>query len=76
VPKTTMAVYRCINVYSAAVTGNLTVSVGSKRTKKNSLEVHILAGERTVNGREGVKLVLESVLVLVVKEAEGQPILV
>ncbi len=36
---------------------------------RDSLEVHVLAGEGPVDGREGVELVLEEVLVLGVKVA-------
>lgn len=40
----------------------------------DSLEVDVLAGEGSVNGGEGVKLVFKQVLVLGVKEAVlGQP---
>lgn len=50
----------------------------SSRTKTNlllgggELEVDILAGQSSVDGREGVKLVLEEVGVLGVKEAKGK----
>ena len=43
--------------------------------KENSLEVNVLAGELAVDGREGVELVLEEVLILVVEVAIDQYIL-
>jgi hypothetical protein len=41
------------------------------KTTFYSLEVDVFTGEVSVDGREGVELVLEQVLVFGVKEAKG-----
>ena len=60
-------------VYSVAVTGNLFISMAWARlVKKYLLEVNVFTGEVSVDGREGVELVLKQVLVFGVEEATDQ----
>ena len=59
-------------VYSEAETGNLVVSSEPTMWTNDLLEVDVLTGKVSVDGREGVELVLEQVLVFGVEEAVCQ----